>query len=556
MLKRTKFKFLAATMAIVVLGGVLAGCVKKETTNSKQVMNWNSGAEPRTIDPGLNTSVEGADVIVNAFEGLTNLDANDKPIAGVAKDWKVSDDGLKYTFNLRKDAKWSDGKAVTAKDFEFAWKRALDPATASEYASQLYYLKNGEEYNNTGNKDWKGGTATADQVGVKATDDYTLEVELVNPTSYFLTLCATPTYMPVREDVVKDASWTTKADTYISNGPFKLKEWKAKDVIAFVKNDNYWNKDAIKLSELNFRIIEQETTSLDAFKSGQINGTDWLPTEEIPALLKDGTAKSYPYYGIYYYNLNVASTADKKIDKATADILKNEKVRKALNLAINREEVVKNVTKGGEAAATTFVPAFVPGSNGKEFKNTDYFKAAGDPTEAKKLLAEAGFPDGKGFPTLEILYNNSQQHQSVAEKVQSDLKKNLGINVTLRSVERKVHLTSMQNKDYQVSRTAWIADYPDPMTFLDIFVTPLNDNNNNNSGYSNPEYDKLIKAAKSEADAAKRDEEMHKAETILINDLPILPIYYYAKPVAVKSEVQGLHYSPMGYVFFNGVSIK
>lgn len=556
MLKTKKIRFLAATMAIFVLGGVLAGCGKKEEKKTEQVMKWNLGAEPRTIDPGLNTSVEGATVIVNAFEGLTNLDANDKVIAGVAKDWTVSTDGLKYTFNLRKDAKWSDGKGVTAKDFEFAWKRNLDPATASEYASQLYYLKNGEAFNNTGNKDWKGATATIDQVGVKATDDYTLEVELANPTSYFLTLCATPSYMPLREDVAKDAAWATKADTYLSNGPFKMTDWKAKDVMTFVKNDNYWNKDAIKLTELDFRMIDQETTSLDAFKSGQINGTDYLPAEEKPTLLKDGSAKAFPYYGVYYYNLNVSKTADTKIDKAVADVLKNPKVRKALNLAINREEIVQNVTKAGEVAATTFVPDSVPGSDGKTFKNTDYFKAAGDPAEAKKLLAEAGFPDGKGFPTIEIMYNISQAHQSIAEKVQSDLKTNLGINVTLRSVERKVHLSSMQSKDYQMSRSAWIADYPDPMTFLDMFVTPLNDNNNNNAGYSNPEYDKLIAAAKAESDPAKRDGYMHQAEAIFMNDMPILPIYYYTNVVALKPEVQGIHKSPLGYVFFNEVSMK
>lgn len=558
MLKNKMAKLSVLALTVVLVGSMFAGCSSKPAaTKDPQKVSYNLGADPQTIDPGLNNSVEGGTVIENAFEGLVNIDTKEQPVPGVATSWKISADGLTYTFTLRKDAKWSDGKGVTAKDFEYAWKRALDPATASDYAYQLYYLKNGQGYNESAAaaKDKTPGIApaTKDQVGVQAVDDYTLKVTLASPTPYFLALTAFPTYMPLRQDVVdKDPKgWATKPATYISNGAFNMTDWKLKSTMTFSKNANYWNKASIKLDTITYYMLDQETSATAAFTTGQVDINDLIPVAQKPSLVKDGTAKNYPYLGTYYYCINVG-------DKGTANgaavtkALKDVKVRQALNLAIDKQSLVTNVTKGGEMPATAFVPTGIKDNNGKDFTTTKYLPAAGDVTKAQQLLSDAGYPGGKGFPTIEILYNTSQNHQNIAAAVQDMLKKNLGINVTLRNVERKVQLDDLSKETFQLCRTGWIADYADPMTFLDMWVT---NGGNNNSGYSNPAYDKLILAAKAETDATKRMTDMHDAETILMNDLPIIPLYFYTNVVEIKSYVKDLHKSPLGFLYFQNTYI-
>lgn len=546
MLKRKKIGAITAILATMIFAGTFVGCGNKaaDKAAANQVVRYNLGAEPKTIDPGLNNSVEGGTVAVNAFEGLTNVENNEvKP--GVAEKWEVSSDGLKYTFHLRKDSKWSDGKAVTANDFAYAWTRALAQETASEYAYQLYYIKNGEAFN--------GAKATKDQLGIKVIDDNTLEVTLEKPTAYFLSLLSFPTYMPVRQDMVeKDKEgWARNPETYVSNGPFKLKEWKAKESINFVKNDNYWNASSIKLNSVEFKTIDKETSSLDGYRAGQIDATNFLPADQKQELIKNKEAIVTPYLGTYYYSINISSEAE-KID-ANAKVLKDVKVRKALSLAIDRKALVENVTKAGEVPATTYVPAGIADASGKEFKNKDYYNAEADIEQAKKLLAEAGFADGVGFPKLEIIYNNGQGHQNIAQAIQDMYKKNLGIDVTLRNVERKVQLDALSKKQYVISRTGWIADYNDPMTFLDMFVTG---GGNNNPGYSNPEYDKLIASAKSETNNDKRTAAMHQAEDILLNDMPVIPLYYYSNVSVIKSNIKGIENSPLGFVYFRNTTVE
>lgn len=551
MLKGKKSKMISLVLALSVAATVFTACgtksADKTTKTAEQTIRYNIGADPKTIDPGLNSSVEGGTVDVNAFEGLTNIDSNEKVVPGVAEKWDVSTDGLTYTFHLRTTAKWSDGKAVTAKDFEYAWKRALDPAVASDYAYQLFYLKNGEKFNSK--------KASKDDVGVKAKDDTTLVVTLESPVPYILSLFAFPTYMPLREDVVSahPDDWSTKADTFICNGPFKMKEWLPKDKIVFVKNDNYWNKDKIKLTTIEYKLLDNETSYMTAFTSGQLDFIESPPSEQIPTLVSNGTAKIYPYLGTYYYSFNIASDAA-KINPAVAKVLKDVKVRKAIQLAIDRKVLVENVTKGGQKPATSFVPAGIKDADGTDFKKKDYYPASGDVAQAKQLLAEAGFPDGKGFPSIEIMYNSGQGHQDIATAVQEMLKKNLGITVTLRNVERKVQLDETSNKKYPaLARNGWIADYADPMTFLDMWTTT---SGNNVSGYSSAEYDKLIAQAKTEADSTKRMTLMHQAEDLLMTDMPIIPLYEYTNVVCLKSYVKGVHKSPLGMVYFNNTYIE
>ncbi|MCY6482785.1 peptide ABC transporter substrate-binding protein [Clostridium aestuarii] len=546
MLKRKLARGGAIALTLAISVSLFAGCAGKEKgATSEQVIKFNINSEPKTIDPALNTGVNGGTIIVNSFEGLTRLDKNDKAIPGVAEKWDISENGLTYTFHLRKDAKWSDEKDVKAQDFEYAWKRALKPETASEYAYQMYYLKNGEKYN--------AGNASADDVGVKAKDDYTLEVTLENPTAYFLPLLAFPTYAPVREDMVsKDPQgWARKPETYISNGAFKMKEWKPKDTITFVKNDQYWNKDSIKLEKIEYKMIENETSALAAFKAGQLDYIKQPPAQEIPKLLEDGIAKIYPNLGTYFYCLNVSDNLENV--NPEAKVLKDTKIRKALALAINRTQIVENVTKGGQLPATSYVPNGIPKEDGKDFKEKDYFKAEGDVEEAKKLLAEAGYPDGKGFPTLTIMYNTNEGHQNVAQAVQDMWRKNLGINIELKNQEWKVFQKTRTSKNYEIARHGWVGDYVDPMTFLDMWVTG---GGNNDAGYSNPEYDKLIKAAKSEIDAAKRMEYLTKAENILMSEMPIIPIYYYTDVICLNNNIKELQKSPLGFVLFDNTYIE
>jgi oligopeptide transport system substrate-binding protein len=558
MLKNKMARLSMFALTIVLVGSMFAGCsTKTAATKEVQKVSYNLDADPKTIDPGLNTSVEGGTVIANAFEGLVNIDAKEKVVPGVASSWKISADGLTYTFTLRKDAKWSDGKGVTAKDFEYAWKRALAPETASEYAYQLYYLKNGQGYNESAlaAKDKTPGiaAATKDQVGVQAVDDYTLKVTLASPTSYFLGLTAFETYMPLRKDIIeKDAKgWATKTATYVSNGPFSMTDWKQKATMTFTRNPNYWNKANIKLDTITYFMLDQETSATAAFTTGQLDINDLIPAAEKPSLIKAGTAKSFPFLGTYYYCINVGdkNTAN---SAAITKVLKDVKVRQALNLAIDRQSLVTNVTKGGEIPATAFVPNGITDNTGKNFKNKDYYTVIGDVAKAKQLLSDAGFPGGKGFPKLEILYNTGGNNQGIAQALQDMFKTNLGIDVSLRNVERKVQLDTLNKEQYQLGRTSWIADYADPMTFLDMWVT---NGGNNDSGYSNPAYDKSIKAAKAEMDPAKRIIDMHQAEDILMKDLPIIPLYFYTSVVEIKSYVKGIHKSPLGNVYFNNAYI-
>lgn len=544
MLKRKAIKFIALTVALVMSMSLLAGC--KKTGTSGQVVRYNLGAEPKTIDPALNSATDGSNVILNTFEGLTRLDNNDQPVAGVAEKWEVSADQLTYKFFLRKDAKWSDGQPVKAQDFEYAWKRVLNPETAAEYAYMLYYIKNGEAYNS--------GKATADQVAVKALDDYTLEVTLEAPTSYFLSLTAFPTYSPVRKDIVevnKD-TWATKPETYISNGPFVLKEWRPKDVMVLEKNTNYWKANEVKLGKVEFKMIDQQTSALTAFQTGQLDMIDNVPQEEIPRLVKEKIATIEPALATYYYIFNLTDKAA-TIDPAASKALKDPKVRKALTLAVDRKAIVDNVTKGGQTPAGAMVPGGIKEPNGQEFRNVSYYKPEGDVAEAKKLLAEAGYPEGKGFPKLTILYNTSQGHQNIAQAIQDMWKKNLGINVELKNEEWKVFQTTRRQKNYLVARAGWNGDYVDPMTFLDMWTTG---NPQNDAGYANAAFDAKIAAAKKEVDPAKRMQILHEAEEILMTDLPIMPIYFYTHIVCVKSNVKGIHKSVLGHVYFDNAYVE
>lgn len=561
-----KTRIMALIMTAIMTGTLLLGCTKtkgnegekpgdsntpvvEETVEQKIV--YNLGADPKTIDPQLNSAVDGSTIIHNAFEGLMREDENSKIVPGTAEKYEVSDDGTVYTFHIRKDAKWSDGKPVVAGDFEYAWKRALNPKVAAEYAYQLFYIKNGAAYYNQ--EKVGGKVATAEDVGVKVIDDNTLEVTLEAPVPYFLSLAAFPTYFPVRKDIIEgnEEKWTLKPDTYISNGPFKMSEWKEKESITFVKNENYWDAKNVKLETLEVKLIDDQITYLNAFKSGEIDVIESPPQAEIPTLLDEGTAKIYPYLGTYFYVINVSDKA-KDVDPKAAEALSNPKFRKALSLAIDRQLIVDKVAQGGQAPATSYVPAGILDSIGEEFQK-DYSSKGANIEEAKKLLEEAGYPNGEGAPTITFTFNTDQGHQNIAQAVQDMWKTNLGINVELKNEEWAVFQDTRNNFQYSMARHGWIADYNDPMTFLDMWTTG---NGQNNAGYSNKEYDKLIAQAKVELDDAKRTELLHKAEDILMDESPIIPLYYYTNVLCIDKNVKGTYKSPLGQMEFRDAYVE
>jgi oligopeptide transport system substrate-binding protein len=531
----------AITLGLILGASVLTGCGNnkdKINTTTKQEITYNLGTDIRSLDPALSTDETGSTVILNTYEGLCSLDVNEKAVQGVAESWDISDDKLTYTFHLRKDAKWSNGDTVKASDFEYEWKRVLNPEIASEYAYQLLYIKGAKEYNS--------GKGNVDNVGVKAIDDNTLIVTLENPTPYFLELTATSPYMPVDKAIVEDnKDWTKDIKNYVSNGAFKVSDYKMKDSITLEKNENYFDKDKVKLDKINMKFVEEETSAWASYKSGQFDMVDTVPKSEIQQSLNDGSAKKFDNLATYFLDFNMS-------DKSTNEALKDSRVRKALSIAIDRDAIVNNVTKGGQTPAHGMVSKGI-NIDGKDYtEKTSYFDSKSNIEEAKKLLAEAGYPDGQGLPTITLLYN-PEGGQGVTMEAIQDIWKKIGVNVELQSQEWKVFQTTRNNKQFEIGRDGWNADYVDPMTFLDMFQST---SDQNNSGYNNSEYDNTINLAKNELDTNKRIDLLHKAEDILMNDMPVIPLYYYTRIIGVKDYVKGYRVSVMGVVYFKGAYVE
>lgn len=549
-MKTSKIKKICSVVMAAMLGvSVLTGCGSSNsgssTVASGQELTFNLGSDVKTLDPALNQAVDGAILLVNMFEGLYKLDENQKAIPGIAEKCDISEDGTVYTFHLRSDAKWTNGDPVKAGDFEYAWKRVMDPNTAAEYAYQMEYIKGAKEYT--------AGTGSVDEVGVKAIDDSTLEVTLVSPCAYFLELTSFPCYFPVDKKVVEgNDQWSTSAATYVSNGPFKLTDYKIKDQVVLEKNDTYYGKDSVKLDKINVKMVADETSAWASYKAGQFDMVYSVPQSDVDAAVQDGSATTFPLLSSYYLSVNMTDSLN-SIDPEAAKALSNPKVRKALTLAIDRESLTANVVKSGSVAAFSLVPTGIKDSNGKDFSDKKYFDTKANVEEAKKLLAEAGYPDGEGFPAATLLYNPEGGNGTVMQAVQDMWKTNLGIDIQLQSQEWKVFIATRNAKDYELARDGWNADYVDPMTFLDMFQST---SGQNNSGYNNPEYDKLINQVKSETDPAKRLEIFRQAEDLLMTDLPIIPLYYKNQTMGVKSYIKDLVASPLGYIYFDKAYIE
>ncbi|HEX7608297.1 MAG TPA: peptide ABC transporter substrate-binding protein [Candidatus Cryosericum sp.] len=560
---RKAFSFVLISVFLVV---ALLGTVSCKTTKGGlQEVTYNLGTEPAAIDPAITQGIPEANIILQVFDGLTRIDDKNMPQPAIAASWTISADLKTYTFTLR-DATWTDGTPVTAYDFEYAWIRALTPELAAAYAYQLYYVRGGQAFNTSiksGTKyyvqsvDAKGNPLTKKEggkdvpvpnmakeidpskdVGVKALDDKTLQVELESPTVYFLNLTAFPTYMPVCKAVVsKNDKWASDPTNFVTNGPFTLTEWSHNEKMTFVNNPTYWDKDKVKLTKITYFMVEDETTALSMFQSGQLDASSTVPVSELPKLVTSGEAQILPYLGTYYYMFNVTK-------KPFDDV----RVRMALTLAINRKSITKSITQGGQIPALAYVPYGIadalPGSDFRKASQESFYKDD-DLAVAQKFLADAGYPGGKGFPAFTLLYNTSNAHKSIAEAIQQMWNKNLGITCTLKSEEWGVYLDDRTNLNYSVARAGWIGDYMDPNTFLDMFVT---DGGNNGTGWSNKSYDALIAKAKATTDPTARMATLHDAEKILMTDMPIIPIYYYTNPVLLKKTIKNFYQSTLGFV--------
>jgi oligopeptide transport system substrate-binding protein len=519
-------------LALVVTFGVACQKTAGPKAAAEQYLRYNLGTEPETLDPAKMTGIPEFNCLIHFMEGLTRIQPDGMPGPGMATKWEISDDGITYTFHLR-NATWSNGDAVTAADFEFAWKRALDPATAADYAYQCYYLKGGQAYNE--------GKGSRDDVGVKATDAKTLVVTLEAPCGYFLGLTAFQTYMPLPQKVVDaNPNWWADAATLVSNGPFTVTAWEHQNKLDYAKNPKYWNAKNVKLDKITFTMVEEASTELTMYETGELDLADNPPLADMDRLKAEGKLGVSTLLGTYYYMF-----------QCQKDPLDDVRVRKALTLAVDRDAIVTNVTKGGQVPATAFVPPSIPDAKaGPDFRSLggEYYTDA-DVTAAKALMVEAGFPDGTGFPALEILYNTSEAHKAIAEAIQEMWKQGLGVQgVTLTNQEWKVYLETRDQGNYQVARAGWLGDYVDPMTFLDMWVTG---GGNNNTFWGTPEYDGLVESAKKMLDVDERFKTLHQIEDILMENMPIMPIYYYVDLWCMQSYVQGVFFNPLGVKDFS-----
>lgn len=564
-MKNTK-KFLALALASVMAVSV-AACGSSSSTNDTSAADSSTtteaadttasadgynlavclASEPMTIDPALNSAVDGAIMANHMFEGLVKWVDNGNGEAelapGQAESWEktVNDDGtVTYAIKMRDGIKWSDGKDVTAGDFEYSWKRLADPATAADYCYMIDMVQ--------GYAEVADGSADKDTLGIKAVDDKNLEITLSYDCPYFEEIMAFPATFPVRQDIVEgNEEWTYSPETYIGNGAYKMVEWSHNAYILTEKSETYYDYEKLGPDTIKYTLLDDNNAMLAAFNSGELNFIMNFPTDEMANYLASGQITVAPYIGTYYVCFN-----------AEDEVFSNPLVRQAFSLVIDRNYIVENVSQSGEVPATGYVPSGVydaEGANGDDFRTVggEYYSVSADDYQAncdkaRELLAEAGYPNGEGFPAVEYMYNTDDRHKAIAEALQNMWQTELGVTVNLSNQDWNVFLKSRKDGDFQIARNGWIADYNDPCSFLDMWYTG---GGNNDAQYSNPEYDALIDAAKATSDQTERMAAFHKAEDLLIGqDSVLAPIYFYTNPYMLSDNISGMYYTPLGYFFF------
>ncbi len=516
---------------LAALAALAAGCSGADPDAlTGMVIRAGNGAEVQDLDPHAVSGVAEHRVLSALFEGLAGIDpATLEPVPGVAERWEISPDGLLYTFHLRPNARWSDGSPVTAEDFVYGWRRILSPAMASEYAYMLHCLRGARAFN-------LGETDDFSAVGARAVDPATLEVALANPTPYFLRMQVHFAWYPVPRAAVekfgamdeRGTAWT-RPGNLVGNGPFMLADWQPNDVLRVRRNPHYWNAAAVRPDGIEYFPMDNQQTEERAFRAGLLHLTATVPMHKIPIYRREHPELLHtaPYLGVYFYRFNV-----------TRPPFTDVRVRRALAMALDRGEIAGNVMKAGEPPAARFVPPELAGYE-------TGVRVPFDPARARELLAEAGFPGGKGLPPVEILYNTSDAHRTIAEAVQRMWRENLGVDARLLNQDWKVYLTALNTLDYSVARSSWIADVADPVNFLECFLTGAG---NNRTGWSSPAFDELIRASYAEADPARRRDLLRQADELLLGECPIAPVYFYTWVFLQARELRGLVTNPLGYI--------
>lgn len=512
-----------------------ADAAPAETATGEKILSVQVGPDPETIDPALNSAVDGGNMLLHSFECLLAVDQDGKLIPGQAESWETSEDGLTWTFHLREGLKWSDGSDLTAKDFEYSWKRVCDPMVAAPYAETVLGMVEGFSSAVEGN---------LDDLQVVATDDKTLTVTLSAPCSYFGSLAAFATLSPVQQATVEanGDSWATAAATYISNGPFYVSEWVPGSHILMSKNTNYWNADAIKLDGIKWNLIEDANASYSAYQTGEVLFIKDVPTEEIPSLTGSSDFFVDPIIGTYYLSLNTQR-----------EPFTDANVRKALSLAIDRDYVANTLMEGTYSPAYNFMgpgwidtdgSQFMDKANGGQLYISEDYEA--NLAEAKQLLADAGYPDGEGLPAITYSTNDAGYHKVVAEYLQQAWAE-IGVELSVDIVEWASFTPMRRNGDYDASRNGWVGDYSDPSNMLDLLYST---NGNNDGKFNNADYDAAMDISRTTLDAAERSEALHKAEDILMNEAGCIPVAYYNDFWLQSEKITGSWHSPYGYWYF------
>ncbi|WP_242212497.1 peptide ABC transporter substrate-binding protein [Bacillus cereus group sp. BfR-BA-01383] len=548
-MKKKQMKKLTAVVApVLAMSMALTACStsggdKKASTDSsssgdsksgeklaaKQVLNRTVTQEIPTMDSSKSTDTVSSQMLGNTMEGLYRLDKDNKPIPAAAESSTKSEDGKKYTFKLRKDAKWSNGDPVTAKDFVYAWQRLLDPKTAAEYAFIAFPIKNAEVVNK--------GEKPVTELGVKAVDDLTLEVELEQAVPYFLNLVAFPSYYPLNEKFVKEKGekFGLESDTTVYNGPFVLKDWKHEQGWQLKKNDQYWDKKTVKLEEVNFSVVKEAATLVNLYDSGQVDFA-LLNGEFVDKYRsKKDEFGTYSQVSTYFIRMN-----QKRDGQDTP--LKSKKMREAIALSIDKKNLANVILNDGSKEADFLVPkGLATGPDGKDFQETFKNGLKPDPKKAAAAWEEAKKELGKDQVTIEFLNYDTGNAKKVGEYIKDQIEKNLKgvtVNIKLQPFKQKLKLESEQQ--YDISYGGWNPDYADPMTFLDMFESK---HSHNQMSFSDPKYDEMVKKAGTElmGDAKKRWEELGKAEkTLLEEDVAIVPLYQRGDSYVSQPNVKGV----------------
>lgn len=532
-MKRRKISLLSLTITSLMVATIFSGCGSKSATSttpaaSKQTaLTWNAGDDIPCLDAQLNNSIPSSNVFDAINEGLVRMhDGKIQP--GIAEKWEISEDGKVYTFHLR-DAKWSDGKAVTAQDFEYGIQRLLDPKTASPYAWAGYIIANGQDFNTKKITD-------VSKVGVKAIDEKTVQITLKSPAAYFLGYTSLDCFHATRKDIVEKygTKFATEAENNVYNGPFTLKEWKHSDHATLAKNPTYWNKDAIKLETVNVLMVKDQQTALNMYLSGKLDFVN-IPSQSAESYIKSGKAKVYMTGADDFLKIS--------LNVPNKPWFGNLNFRKALNYAMNRDEYVKVATKGLYFPATRLVLPMVEGANGGKYNKEvpiDTYPSKGDTEQAKsylkKAMDELKITDPKAI-TMEIEISDADANVRLSQVIQDQLTKNLGITVTIKQVTYKQMLADGDSGKYETVYAGWGPDYDDAMTYLELFEST---NSYNSMGWKNADFDSKIEAAKSETDKVKRQQLMGDAEKILVDEVPFLPLQFRQNAWMCKDTLKGL----------------